>query len=147
MSQYSHDMSQESGTATQAALDEGWHDFEIVNMEEQTSKSGNQMFKISFALADNPQKGLIAYAVAEPKKRWYLKNLLDAVGCDGGKDGVYNWSVEDVMGHTVSGRVENAVELWKDRSGKERKSTKSKLVEFAPMGVNATPKEDDPFSL
>jgi hypothetical protein len=145
MGKYKMDMSEETEVRGNEVFSEGWYDWEIVNMEEQTSKQGNQMFKISVALADNPNKGLVIYAVAEPKKRWFLKNLLNAVGCEGGQDGIYDWDIEDVIGYTVSGRIENSIELWKDRNGKERKSTKSKIVEFSRMGVKSTTQEETPF--
>lgn len=111
-------------------LDPGWYDWEIVSVEEQTSKQGNQMFKVAIALATDPQIGMDVYAVAEEGKRWFLKQLLNACECTKDEDGNYDWSEEDLVGKNVQGRVENNQETWIDRQGAERTTTKSKVVEF-----------------
>ena len=133
MGKYQMDMSQES--EPNKVFDEGWHDWEIVTLEEQTSKGGNQMFKINLALAEKPSEGLPVYAVAEPKKRWFLKQLLKACDCPASEDGIYDWSPEDIEGKTVQGRVENTKEKWIDREGNERETLKSKIVEFRKLEV------------
>ena len=116
-------------------FEEGWHDWEVVKVEEQTSQAGNQMFKISLALADKPSEGIAVYAVAEQGKRWFLKQLLRACDCAAGEDGIYDWSEEDIEGQAVSGRIENAKETWVDREGKIRETLKSKIVEFRKLEV------------
>lgn len=133
MGRYQMDMSQES--EPNKVFDEGWHDWEIVKVEEQTSKQGNQMFKISFVLADKPSEGTTVYAIAEPGKRWFLKQLLKACDCPASEDGVYDWSEEDIEGKTVQGRIENQKETWIDRDGKDRETLKSKVVEFKKLEV------------
>ena len=133
MGKYQMDMTQE--TEPNKVFEEGWHDWEVVKVEEQTSQAGNQMFKISLALADKPSEGTVVYAVAEQGKRWFLKQLLKACDCAAGEDGVYDWSEEDVEGQTVSGRIENAKEIWVDREGKTRETLKSKIVEFRKLEV------------
>jgi hypothetical protein len=133
MGKHVMDMTQE--TEPNKVFTEGWHDWEVVKVEEETSKAGNQMFKISLVLADKPAEGTVVYAVAEQGKRWFLKQLLIACDCPAGEDGVYDWSEEDVEDHTVSGRVENAKETWIDREGKTRETLKSKIVEFRKMSV------------
>lgn len=147
MSRHSMDMSQEQEGNSQEVFEEGWYDFEIVSMEEMTSKQGNPMFKISLVLANNPTKGIIVYAISTQGKRWFLKQLLNACACEAGQDGVYDFDTEDIVGQTVCGRIENNQENWTDRTGKERTSTKSKVVEFDRMGVNAQSRinqEDEP---
>lgn len=133
MGRYNMDMTQE--TEPNKVFDEGWHSWEIVKIEEQTSKQGNQMFKISLALADNPQEGLTVYAVAEQGKRWFLKQLLKACDCSLDESGNFDWSEEDLEGKTIDGRVENAKETWIDRDNKERETLKSKVVEFRRMVI------------
>ena len=46
-------------------MPDGWHDFEIVKMEEQTAKSGNLMFVAKVVSADNAGIGTDVYLVAE----------------------------------------------------------------------------------
>ena len=127
------DMTQEKDPAK--LIPEGWQAFEVVRLEEQTSKAGNQMFKISLVLADDMSTGTDVFAVAEAGKRWFLKQLLTACGCEAGQDGVYDWDVADVEGKTIQGRVEHIQETWIDREGRERKTPKSKVVEFKKLSV------------
>jgi hypothetical protein len=133
MGKYQMDMTTE--TEPNKVLEPGWYDFEIVMVEAQTSKQGNEMFKISVALADDPQTGFDVYAIAEKGKRWFLKQLLKACDCPAGEDGVYDWSEEDIEGRTVQGRIENQQETWMDRNNNERTTTKSKIVEFKKLEV------------
>ncbi len=133
MGRYNMDMSEEKDPML--VLDPGWYDWEVVKVESQISKQGNEMFKISLALADNPQSGTDVYAIAKKGKRWFLKQLLKA--CDVPKDEQdnYDWSEEDLEGKTVSGRIENTEETWTDKNNTERKSTKSKVVEFRRLSI------------
>lgn len=128
MGKYNHDMSGEK--EPNKVLDPGWYDWEIVRVEEQTSKSGNLMFKVSVALAADPQTGMDVYCVAEEGKRWFLKQLLKACDCPQDENGHYDWSEEDIESRTIQGRVENNQETWIDRNNAERTTTKSKIVEF-----------------
>jgi hypothetical protein len=116
-------------------FEEGWHDFEIVKIEEQISKNNNQMFKISLALADKPTEGIEVYAITEAGKRWFLKQFLGACGCEAAEDGIYDWSPEDYEGLTIQCRIENQEETWIDRNGYERKTLKSKVVEFKKLEI------------
>jgi len=145
MSRHTFDMSNEQEAGAQEVFNEGWHDFEIVTMDEMTSKQGNPMFKIHLVLAEDASKGIIVYAISTEGKRWFLKQLLNACACEAGQDGIYDFDTNEIVGHTVSGRIENSQENWKDRTGKERTSTKSKVVEFAKMGVDEkNPPADEP---
>ena len=118
-------------------MPDGWHDFEIVKMEEQTAKSGNLMFVAKVVSADNAGIGTDVYLVAEKGKRWFLKQLLNACGCVGGQDGVYNWDIIDVEGHTVQGRVEHQQEDdWIDRKGVTQKGKiRARILEFKKLEV------------
>jgi hypothetical protein len=142
---HEYDMDMNGEGEGQSKFLDGWYDWEIVSMVDETSKNGNKMIVASVALADDATRGIDkVYLVSEPKKRWFLKNLLDAVGCSGSKDGVYSWSKDDVIGHTVSGRIQNNVEEWKGRDGKIHKSTKSQIVEWAAFGTEDKNKEEEP---
>jgi hypothetical protein len=131
MGKYKHDMSREK--EPNKVLDPGWYDWEIVKVEEKTSKSGNQMFVVSIALSADPQTGMDVYCVAEEGKRWFLKQLLKASEVPILEDGSFDWSEEDLEGKNIQGRVENNQETWIDRQGAERTTTKSKVVEFRKM--------------
>ena len=131
MGKYTMNMSGEK--EPNKVLDPGWYDWEIVKVEEKTSKSGNQMFVVSVALAQDPGTGQDVYCVAEEGKRWFLKQLLKACEVPVLEDGSFDWSEEDLIGKNVQGRVENNQETWIDRQGAERTTTKSKVVEFRKM--------------
>lgn len=133
MGKYKHDMRSER--EPNKVLNPGWYDWEVVRIEEQTSKQGNQMFKISLALADDPTTGQDVYAIAEAGKRWFLKQLLSACDCPAGEDGIYDWSEEDIEGRTVSGRIENQEETWIDRAGNERTTTRSRIMQFRKLEI------------
>ncbi len=135
MGKYQMDMNGEDKVMFE--MPDGWHDFEIVQLEEQTSKQGNQMFLAKVASADDPTIGADVYLVAEKGKRWFLKQLLKACGCSAGEDGVYDFSEEDIEGHTVQGRVEHTQEDdWIDRQGKTQKGKlKARIVEFKAMSA------------
>ncbi len=135
MGKFQHDMNGEDKVIFD--MPDGWHDFEIVSLEEKTSKQGNQMFVVKVVSADNAGVGCDVYLVAEKGKRWFLKQLLKACDCPAGEDGVYDWSEEDVEGHTVSGRVEHQQEPdWVDRNNVTQKGKlKARIVEFKKFGV------------
>ncbi len=123
------------GEKMRTLVNEGWHDFEIVKIKEETSKAGNQMFIASVALADNPQQGLDVYLVAEEGKRWFLKQLLIACGIEPDVEDNFSWDIPDVEGKTVQGRIEHVNEEWIDREGKTRNTPKAKLVEFKRLVI------------
>lgn len=118
-------------------LPDGWHDFEIVKIEETTSKQGNQMFIAKLVSAENYGIGTDVYLIAEKGKRWFLKQLLTACSCLAGEDGVYEWSEEEIEGKTIQGRVEHQQEDdWIDRYGKTQKGKlKARIVEFKKLQV------------
>jgi len=132
---YLMDMSKESERMN-LFIDPGWYDFEIVKVIEQTSKSGNNMFKVTVALMNDPTMGTDVYLVAEQGKRWFLKQLLKACDCPANEDGVYEWDEEDIIGRTVSGKIENSIEEWIDRAGNPQATERSKIVSFRKRTVD-----------
>lgn len=139
---YSHDMSGEKGRAT--LLPEGWHSFKVKNVVEATSKQGNEMFIITLKHLENGDEQDV-YAVATPGKRWFLKQFLTALCIPAGADGVYKWSISDVIGLNISGRVEHETSDWIDRSGNTRTSTKGRVVEWRESEIaNEVPGQDGP---
>ncbi len=130
MGKWKHDMNGEDKMNFE--MPDGWHGFEVVKIEEQTSKQGNQMFVAKVVSYDDAGVGTDVYLVAEKGKRWFLKQLLKACNCSAGEDGIYDWSEEDVEGKFVSGRVEHQKDKdWIDRDGNTQPGKlKARIVEF-----------------
>jgi len=126
MSRHAMDMSQER--EKEQLLPEGWRCFTIIKCEEQISKSGNEMFKITITDCETFQE-IDIYAIAVPKKRWFLKSLLSACQIKAGENEVYEWDTEEIIGKIISGRVEHKEETWVNRDNQEMKSIKHKVVE------------------
>lgn len=127
---YKMDMSKES--APKVVLPKGWREFVITTAEEQTSKKGNMMFKITF-FDQETQTPHDVYAIATEGKRWFLKQILSACNLEAGQDGVYDWDIKDIQLKTVLGRVEHEDNKWIDRTGVERSAVKSVIVEVKPL--------------
>lgn len=132
MTKHSMDMSKEKEPTGSVLFDEGWHEWEIVNIEGKTSKSGNEMFVIK--LAEGKTMGVInVYAVAVEEKRWLLKQFLGACGIAPSEEGYYDWDSDNLIGRMVQGFVENEPNDYIDREGVERKSTRSQIRKFKPL--------------
>ena len=82
------DMSEE--TPTKKLIPEGWRKFLIKSGIETTAKSGNEMIEFVF-VDDKTQYEEKVYAVSVPKKRWFLKRILEACNIAAAQDGVYEW--------------------------------------------------------
>ena len=135
MGKYQHDMNGEDRVIFE--MENGWHNFEVVKIEEQTSKQGNQMFLAKVVSTEDTGIGTDVYMVAEKGKRWFLKQLLKACDSPASEDGVYDWSEEDIEGHIVQGRVEHQQEDdWIDRKGNTQKGKlKARIVEFKKLEI------------
>jgi len=125
------DMSAEKAPSRKKLLQEGTREFEILSAREQKSKSGNNM--IVFNIKDI-QTGYTEdiYAVAEPKKRWFLKQILEAVGCPA-VDGIYKVELPDLIGKKFAGTVEHEENEYINRDGVTVKGKQHKIVD-----VNST---------
>lgn len=115
-------------TPPKKLLPEGWRKFLIKSGIETTSKSGNEMIEFVF-VDDKTKYEEKVYAVSVPKKRWFLKRILEACGCAGGQDGVYEWEMSYVVDKYVMGLVEHSENKYIDRSGVERTGTQSKITD------------------
>lgn len=127
--EFKMDMSQESERGTKMLLPEGWRVFKITACEEQVSKQGNEMFKFNF-LDVALQETVEVFAIAVPKKRWFLKSILKACNILASEDGVYEWDIDDVLDMSVKGNVVHEEEEWIDRQGKTRQTKKHRIVEI-----------------
>lgn len=127
MSNYKDDLSQEHKPS--GIIAEGERAVRILEMIEGKSKSGNRMFTTT--IEDIKTKtNMTVWLVAEPKKRWMLKSLLNACQVTAGADGVYDWSVKDVIGKTVSAIVEHFQDTYINKEAKEVTATKARVTEF-----------------
>lgn len=127
MGDYKQNMADEKRPPT--ILPEGHRVVRVTEMIPGVSKNGNQMFTATIEDVKT-RKSMQVWCVAEPKKRWLLKSLLTACGVAAGQDGVYDWSVTDVIGQTVVALVEHSQEPWINKDGVEIMQTKAKVTEF-----------------
>ncbi|MEK6878599.1 MAG: hypothetical protein AABY22_03275, partial [Nanoarchaeota archaeon] len=102
----SYEMNMDDEVRPKRLLPEGWKIFTIQRGFEQTSKSGNNMIVFVVAEESTGFDDKI-YLVSEPKKRWLLKNLLDACGIKPNKDkeNKYVWDILEIEGKWVQGLV------------------------------------------
>lgn len=127
---YEMDMSQE--TQKKQILPEGWREFEITDCEEQTSKQGNMMFKFTVIDTELEQEEEI-YAIAVPKKRWFLKQILGACGVEAAQDGKYKWDITDVLNKTIQARIEHESQEWINRDNETVISKRAKFREVKSL--------------
>lgn len=118
-------------------LPEGHRQVRVTEMIFGFSKKGNKQF-ITTIEDIKTRKSMQIWLVAEPKKRWMLKSLLNAIGIAGGQDGVYDWSANDVIGHTVTAAIEHVQEPWINTQGETVNQTKAKVTEFLEKEVEPT---------
>ena len=121
-------MTEEKKPSTRVLLPEGWRRFKIVDCKETTSKKGNLMFVIT---ARDHETGYddTWFAVAEPKKRWFLKAILSAIGLDAGQDGNYEWEISDVLEQDVMGLVVHEDNNWINREGESVTTKQHKVTD------------------
>ena len=126
---YNMDMSDEKKPQIKVCLPEGWRKFKLTYAEEQTSKQGNDMIVIT---AEDVETGYCDtwYALAVPKKRWFLKMILAACGCAASEDGVYDWDIPDIIGKSVEGLCVHEDNKWINRDGDEVVTQQHKVVDI-----------------
>ena len=127
MGDYQHQMKDERRPPS--ILQEGARLVRVTEMIFGTSKNGNEMYTTTIE-DTKTHKSMQVWLVATPKKRWMLKSLLTACELPAGEDGVYDWSVKDVIGKSVIAMIEHVTEPWTNREGVEVMQTKAKVTEF-----------------
>jgi len=128
MGKYKMGMNDEKAPAKKMLLNEGWRKFIIVGCEEKVSKAGNLMFV--FTCRDGETKYEDTwYAIGEPKKRWFLKQILAACGVKAGGDGVYDWDVNDVINRNIEALVVHEENEYINRSGETVKGKQHKIAD------------------
>lgn len=137
---YKMNMSEEKKPTTKMLLPEGWRKFKIVGVEERVSKAGNQMFVIT---AKDEETGYddTWFAIAEPKKRWFLKSILAACGCKASEDGVYDWDIKDILQKNVLGLSVHEDNEYINREGETVKTKQHKIVDIQETEQDAPPIE------
>ena len=123
------DMSQEKRPNIKRVLPEGWLKMKIESCEPSISKSGNQMMIIELIEAKTGSVEKI-YLVAEQGKRWQLKKLLIACGIEAGKDGVYDWDTQDIIGKEIQALNEPEDNTWINRDGHEITTKQNRFIDF-----------------
>ena len=123
------DMNNEKKPKIKRLMPEGWNKVVITALQESTSKSGNNMIVAELTF---PEEGYAedVYLVSEPGKRWMLKKLLDACGCEAAQDGVYKWEFEDILNKEVM--VLNLPEdnTWINRNGDKVTTKQNRFNDF-----------------
>lgn len=126
---YKYDMSNEPKPKIKKLLPVGWREFSIINCKEAKSKSGNDMFIFSIQdVATGYEEDI--YAIATPGKRWFLKSLLSGAGCVAAADGVYEWDLDDVIGHNFMGLVEHEPNSYINRDGEKVETTQHRISDI-----------------
>jgi hypothetical protein len=127
MGTYQDDMKDEKKPS--GIIPEGHRLVRVLEMMPDVSKSGNNMF-VTVIEDVKTKTNMTVWLVSEPKKRWLLKSLLNAAEVPAGQDGVYDWSITDVLGKAVIAVIEHYQEPWVNREGVEVSLNKAKVTEF-----------------
>jgi hypothetical protein len=136
MGDYQDNMSEEKRPPQ--LLPEGARLVSITEMISGVSKSGGNPQFITTIEDTKTHKSMVIYLVNVPKKRWMLKSLLTACEVPAGQDGVYNWSVKDVLGKSVIAMIEHAPEDWINTKGETVTNMKAKVTEFIQPEKDST---------
>lgn len=114
------DMNEEKKVTKRRLLPEGWRIFKIVGCSEEVkSKSGNNQYIITLEDKETGYQDNV-YAVSEPKKRWFLKEILESCSVPQ-KDGIYTFEPplsKSLIGKYIEGLVEHEDNEWINREGK-----------------------------
>ena len=102
----------------------------ILSMEFQTSKSGNKMFKCEIQQAVTGATDTF-FLVAEEKKRWLLKSLLDATGqYKKDENNMYVFDPDKIIGMDVVAEIYHEEQPWTDTNGNETTVKNNKIKKF-----------------
>ena len=112
----------------------GWQEFEITACtDEFLSSNNNPQYKLDFSHKESG-KTIEIYAVNIPKKRWLLKNIMEACGVPKDSEGNFNWPdnvplKEYLIGKRIMADVEHQERDWTAPDGNVLKLTDNKIVE------------------
>ena len=138
------DMREEKKPSTKILLPEGWRDLDIIGCtDEVKSKQGNRQYIINIKDVETGYEENI-YAVSEPKKRWFLKLILDACGVEH-KEGVYVFEPplsKHLIGNRIKGLFKHEDNEWINRDGETIKTKQHKIIEVAKSALKVKTPED-----
>jgi hypothetical protein len=132
-----YDMREEKKPSKRRLLDEGWRNFKIMECSaEMKSKAGNNKYVIRIQDKETGYEEDL-HILSEPKKRWFLKELLDACGIEC-VDGVYSFEpslAKHIVGKEIAGLVEHEDNTWVNRDGVDVTTKQHRIVEVKePIG-------------
>ena len=122
-------MGDEKAPSRKKVLPEGWLSVTVESCEPSVSKAGNQMMIVGLKETETGYIETI-YLVAEQGKRWQLKKLLTACGIEAGKDGVYDWDTDDIIGKKIRALNEPEDNTWINREGNEITTKQNRFTDF-----------------
>jgi hypothetical protein len=115
-------------------LPEGWRGFTVVSGDDKPSKAGNPMFTIQIK---DEQMGVTAnvFLMRTPGKRWFLKQVLEAIGVDKSEDENFNY-LPKMIGKQVMGEVVHEPNKYINREGIEVETTQHRIASFKTYTAN-----------
>lgn len=130
------DMRDEKKPFRKKLIPEGWRIIIINSCDEGKSKAGNAQYVIGIQDIKLGYEDMI-YAVSEPKKRWFLKTILDACGVEC-IEGIYNFTPplsKTLVGKTIMAFFEHEPNSYINREGVEVTTTQHRIVEVKEFVV------------
>jgi len=116
----------------------GWRKFKITACKDEVSKRGNNMFVMTF-LDDETKYEDMVYAISTQGKRWLLKKILGSCGVAASQDGVYEWSISDVIGKEVLGFIIHEPNEYVDRDGVKVVTTQHRISDVRSIDDEKSP--------
>lgn len=126
---YEHDMSEEKEPRIKKLIPEGWLKGKVTAMEEAKSKAGNDMIITTLTFPEENYSEDI-YLIVEKGKRWMLKKLLKACGCQAANDGVYKWDFSDVLDKDILIYNQHEDNKYINRDGIEVENKQNRFNDF-----------------
>jgi hypothetical protein len=122
-------MSEETKLVQREDFPAGDRKIRILDAKESTSKSGNEMIEWTVEDIETGKQDII-YTVAVQKKRWALKNLLDACGVIV-KDGeIYVFELDKLIDRVVIATNKPFEQEFINRKGETKTNLKNKFTNF-----------------
>lgn len=126
------DMKDENKPIRKRLLPEGWRPITFSRCsDEEKSKAGNNQYIIGVRDDETAYEDNV-YAVSEPKKRWFLKNILDVCGVQH-ENGVYKFEKplkEIIPGKKAMALYEHQENSYINREGNKVEGKQHRIVEF-----------------
>jgi hypothetical protein len=103
---------------------------EVIAMDLEVSKNGNEMFKTQLRCLSNDAVDTF-YFVAVEGKRWMLKGLLEAANAyEKDANNQYSFDTDDVIGKVVEAEIYLEDDEWFNQNGDKVKTKKNRIRRF-----------------